>query len=75
MDPAATRVAQKVEKLLADVCEQFLKQPEMLPNFYMQTAYTECMDRAIVDYISGMSDAFANRLFEQLFVHQKWHIL
>lgn len=75
VDPVAKREEQKVEKLLADLYEKILEQPELLPNFYMQIAYTEGMDRAIVDYISGMSDAFANRLFEQLFVPQKWHVL
>ena len=29
------------------------------------------MDRAVADYISGMSDEFATRLFEELFVPQK----
>ena len=38
-------------------------------------AYSEGLDRAAVDYISGMSDEFATRLYEQLFVPQKWHIL
>lgn len=75
VDPVAKREEQKVEKLLTDLYEKILEQPELLPNFYMQIAYTEGMDRAIVDYISGMSDAFANRLFEQLFVPQKWHVL
>ena len=42
-----------------------------MPNFYMQIAYNEGVDRAVTDYISGMSDEFATRLFEELFVPQK----
>ena len=30
---------------------------------------------AVADYISGMSDEFATRLFEELFVPQKWQVL
>ena len=39
-----------------------------MPNFYLQIAYNEGVDRAVTDYISGMSDEFATRLFEDLFV-------
>ena len=35
----------------------------------------EGVDRAVTDYISGMSDEFATRLFEDLFVPQKWTVL
>jgi dGTPase len=46
-----------------------------MTNFYMQLAYREGIDRAVTDYISGMSDEFAVRTFEHLFVPQKWHVL
>ena len=32
-------------------------------------------DRAVTDYISGMSDEFAIRTFEDVFVPRKWHVL
>ena len=41
----------------------------------MVIAFNEGRDRAVADYISGMSDRFAVRLFEQLFVPQKWTVL
>lgn len=75
VDPVAKREERKVEKLIGDLYEKILAEPELLPNLYLQVAYTEGLDRAAVDYISGMSDAFATRLYEQLFVPQKWHIL
>ncbi len=75
VDPVAKREESKVEKLIGDLYEKILAEPELLPNLYLQVAYTEGLDRAAVDYISGMSDEFATRLYEQLFVPQKWHIL
>ena len=75
VDPEAKREERKVEKLITDLYEKILAEPELLPNLYLQVAYTEGLDRAAVDYISGMSDEFATRLYEQLFVPQKWHIL
>lgn len=75
VDPVAKREESKVEKLIGDLYEKILAEPELLPNLYLQVAYTEGLDRAAVDYISGMSDEFATRLYEQLFVPQKWHVL
>ena len=75
VDPVAKREESKVEKLIGDLYEKILAEPELLPNLYLQVAYTEGLDRAAVDYISGMSDEFDTRLYEQLFVPQKWHIL
>ena len=46
-----------------------------MPNLYLQIAYNEGVVRAVTDYISGMSDEFATRLFEDLFVPQKWTVL
>lgn len=75
VDPVAKREEAKVQKLISDLYERILAQPELLPNLYLQVAYTEGLDRAAADYISGMSDEFATRLYEQLFVPQKWQVL
>ncbi|MCI2046099.1 MAG: deoxyguanosinetriphosphate triphosphohydrolase [Faecalibacterium sp.] len=75
VDKIAKAEEQKVEKLVTELYERLVAHPELLPNFYMQLAYCEGPDRAVTDYISGMSDEFAIRTFETLFVPQKWHVL
>ena len=75
VDEVAKGEESKVEKLIAALYEKFCCQPDLLPNGYLEIAYTEGIDRAVTDYISGMSDEFATRTFEELFVPQKWHIL
>ena len=50
-------------------------EPALMPNFYLQIAYNEGVDRAATDYISGMSDEFATRLFVEWFVPKKWKVL
>ena len=75
VDKIAKAEEQKVDKLVTELYERFVAHPELLPNFYMQLAYREGPDRAVTDYISGMSDEFAIRTFETLFVPQKWHVL
>jgi dGTPase len=75
VDKTAKAEEQKVEKLVTELYERFVAHPELMTNFYMALAYREGADRAATDYISGMSDEFAIRMFEQLFVPQKWHVL
>ena len=75
VDKEAKREEKKVDKLVAELYERLCEQPDLMPNFYMQIAYNEGVDRAVTDYISGMSDEFATRLFEQWFVPQKWNVL
>lgn len=75
VDKEAKREEKKVDNLVESLYEHLCADPDLMPNFYVQIAYNEGLDRAVSDYISGMSDAFATRLFEQLFVPQKWTIV
>ena len=75
VDKVAKKEELKVEKLLAELYEYFSKQPQNMPQFYYAIAQKEGIDRAVTDYISGMSDEFATRTFETLFVPQKWQII
>ena len=75
VDKEAKREEKKVDKLVSALYERLSGDPGLMPNLYMQVAYNEGIDRAVADYISGMSDEFATRLFEELFVPQKWRVL
>ena len=75
VDKQAKREEKKVDKVVAELYGRLCDDPALMPNFYMQIAYREGIDRAVADYISGMSDHFAIRLFEDWFVPQKWHVL
>ena len=75
VDKQAKREEKKVDKVVAELYDRLCDDPALMPNFYMQIAYREGIDRAVADYISGMSDHFAIRLFEDWFVPQKWHVL
>ena len=75
VDKEAKREEGKVDKLVGELYERLSTNPSLMPTFYMQIAFNEGIDRAVADYISGMSDQFAVRLFEELFVPRKWHVL
>lgn len=75
VDKVAKREELKVEKVIAELYERFTNNLDLLPEGFLQIAYQEGADRAITDYISGMSDEYAVRTFEEFFVPQKWHVL
>ena len=75
VDRSAKQEEQKVGKVLAELYDYYLTHVDQMSNFYVQLAYQEGRERSVTDYISGMSDEFAIRTFEELFVPQKWHVL
>ena len=75
VDKTAKREEQKVDKVIGELYDYYLNHVDRMSNFYIQLAYQEGRERAVTDYISGMSDEFAIRTFEELFVPQKWHVL
>ena len=64
----------KVFGIVEALFNYFHDNPNAMPNFYLETAYTEGIDRAVTDYISGMSDEFATRSFEELFIPKSWPV-
>lgn len=46
-----------------------------MPQAYLYIVWQEGVERAVTDYISGMSDEYATKTFEQLFVPQKWNVM
>ena len=75
VDKTAKAEEQKVDKVIGELYEYYLAHVDQMSNFYVQLAYQEDPERAVTDYISGMSDEFAIRTFEDVFVPRKWHVL
>ena len=75
LDSAAKAEEYKVESMVEELYRYYQRNPDKMPGLYQTIAWEEGLDRAVTDYISGMSDAFAVRTFEELFVPRKWSIL
>ena len=75
VDRVAKREEKKVDKLIEELYNYFREHPTHMPQDYLYIVWNEGADRAVTDYISGMSDEYATRTFEELFVPQKWHVL
>lgn len=74
VDPIAKAEEAKVEKLMAVLYEAFTARPGAMPEYYREIAEEEGVPRAVTDYISGMSDDYAVRTFENLFIPRKWNL-
>ena len=75
VDKTAKAEEQKVDKVIGELYEYYLAHVDQMSNFYVQLAYQDNPERAVTDYSSGMSDEFAIRTFEDVFVPRKWHVL
>lgn len=71
-NPTAKREEKKATVLLETLYAHFRKHPEQLPEDYRAIADKTDIDRAVCDYISGMSDGYAVDLYSELFVPKFW---
>lgn len=62
----------KVPQLMTFLYEHFNKHPELLPEENKLTASREGTERAVCDYLAGMTDRFAVEQFKSLFIPNSW---
>lgn len=66
----------KAQQLIVALYEYYLRHVEQLPEEYLYMLETrqEKEERAVCDYIAGMSDRYAIDKFEELFVPKAWKV-
>ncbi len=62
----------KAESMIKELFRYFSHNPGSLPDFYYDIANREGAERAACDYISGMSDSYSLKVFNNLFVPKTW---
>ena len=62
----------KVSVVIEALYHYFLQSPERLPELYREIAREEDVPTAVTDYVSGMTDRFAIKLYSDLFVPKSW---
>lgn len=73
-NPKAKGEEAKVSNILGFLWEHYMKNPQKLPEDYRLIAEQEGVERAVCDYISGMSDDYAVIQFENTFIPAAWRI-
>lgn len=62
------REDEKAENIIEKLYLFFILNSQIMPQIYVKIAETEGIDRAVCDYIAGMSDTYALKKFNELFM-------
>ena len=73
-DNAAKDEEVKARAMLAHLFLYFTEHPEKLPIDYLETISKESVERAVCDYLSGMTDRYAIELYRDLFIPEVWRV-
>lgn len=63
----------KAKMLVERLYKYFLKNPDKLPEEFKKIMAKTNADRAVCDYIAGMTDSYAIDVYEDLFIPKGWH--
>ncbi len=67
-DPFCVRVSQKGRRMVAALFEEFVREPAQLPGEHLARCSEMGRERAICDYLAGMTDRYCAREYERLFM-------
>lgn len=66
---------EKTMFIVEKIYEYYTNNFDSLPDFYLRiyNDYDFCKEEIIKDYIAGMTDRYAMKLFEELYIPKPWH--
>ncbi|MDR1131623.1 MAG: deoxyguanosinetriphosphate triphosphohydrolase [Oscillospiraceae bacterium] len=73
-NPRAKGEETKVSNILGGIWEYYFKDPARLPADYRRIAGEEGVERAVCDYVSGMTDDYAVSQFSSIFIPAAWRV-
>lgn len=73
-NPIAKGEERKVQNILGSIWEYYVSHIDELPVVYQSIADDEGPQRAVCDYVSGMTDSYALEVYSELFIPAAWTI-
>ena len=73
-NPQAKGEEAKVENILRGIWEHYCRYPDKLPGDYRLIAQRDGLERAVTDYVSGMTDDYAMYVYNQIFIPAAWSV-
>lgn len=70
--PVALAEERKVRGMINRLFKYYSERPEELPNEYREIAYNEGIENAVCDYIAGMTDRYALKVYQNIFLPRSW---
>lgn len=71
-NPKAKSEETKVDGMIESLYRYFKENPQCLPLEYSVIVNEEGIDRAVVDYIAGMTDDFAIYTYKEIYIPKSW---
>ena len=62
----------KAKDMIAKLYEHFCENKDLLPQHYLNLSERFGIERAVCDYVAGMTDSFAIKVFNDLFIPKGW---
>lgn len=73
-NPTAKGEESKVDGIIGGLFDYFIKNPDKLSDEYAAIRDSDGAERAVVDYIAGMTDHFATQKYIDIYVPKAWGI-
>ena len=73
-NPVAKGEEGKVGNILYSIWEYYVNRPEKLPEDYRAIAAEDGLERAVTDYVSGMTDKYVMDVYSELFIPKSWQV-
>lgn len=73
-NPVAKSEETKVSGLVSGIFEYYMKNKDKLPEEYKVICDTEGAERAVADYVAGMTDHYAVTVYSNIYIPKFWSI-
>lgn len=75
-NPVAKAEEKKAQDMIRRLLDYYMSHPESLPESYLKgmEARNESTERAVIDYVAGMTDQYAIMKFTEIYVPRKWEV-
>ncbi len=71
-NPRCKSEESKAALMLETLYKHFMKYPDRMPSLYVETARRESPEIAACDFIAGMTDSYAVKTFNDLYIPKSW---
>lgn len=71
---AAKQEESKAQSMIARLFEYYMEHPERIPEEYRRILEEEGTERAVCDFVAGMTDPYSVKLYKELFIPSSWEV-
>lgn len=72
-NPVCKSEESKADVMIKELYNRFSRFPELMPDMYVRIAREDSPEQAACDYIAGMTDRYAVKVFNDLYIPKGWH--